>query len=162
MTNSIIKVVFVFLIISSSHYQCYSQTEQLFKNYPELSLERTEIRTLHSSIIDQDYEIIISLPKSYSIKDTVYPVIFLLDPYRAFSMVKGYTDVLTSPYTYIPEVIIVGIGYGGKGPDAMLNWALGRTRDLTPVKSAETEEIYKKRLAKAGVPNVEVQTGGAA
>ena len=162
MTNRIIKVGFIVFIFSISQSQSLSQTEQLSKNYPELTHERTEVRTIHSNIIGQDYEILISLPKSYSVQDTIYPVIFLLDPYRAFSMVKGYTDVLTSPYTYIPEVIIVGIGYGGKGSEAMLNWALGRTRDLTPVKSAETEEIYRKRLADVGAPNVEVQTGGAA
>lgn len=131
MTNKIITVGFIVFIISISSSQSFSQTEQLVDNYPELILERTEVRTLHSNIIGQDYEILISLPKSYSIQDTVFPVIFLLDPYLTFSMVKGYTDVLTSPYTYIPEVIIVGIGYGGKGPEAKLNWALGRTRDLT-------------------------------
>jgi len=162
MTNRILKVGFIVFIFSISHSQSFSQIDQLAENYPELIHERTEVRTLHSNTLEQDYEILISLPKSYYIKDTIYPVIFLLDPYRSFSIVKGYTDVLTSPYTYIPEVIIVGIGYGGNGPEAMLNWALGRTRDLTPVKSAETEDIYRKRLADAGAPNVEVQTGGAA
>ena len=43
----------------------------------------------------------------------------------------------------------------------MFNWALGRTRDLTPVKSTATEEIYRKRFAAVGAPNVEIQTGGA-
>jgi len=162
MTNKIIKIGFIVTIISISHSQSFSQTEQSDENYPELILERTVVRTLHSNIVGQDFELFISLPKSYLIQDTVFPVIFLLDPYRAFSMVKGFTDVLTSPYTYIPEVIIVGIGYGGKGPGAMLNWALGRTRDLTPEKSIETEETYRMRLASAGALNSKIQTGGAA
>jgi predicted alpha/beta superfamily hydrolase len=156
-----IQVGFLVFIFSSSLCQCFSQSEQLINNYQEYSFENTEVRTFHSRIVGQDYEIVVSLPKSYSVKDTVFPVIFLLDPYRVFSMVKGYTDVLTTPYTYMPEVIIVGIGNGGKGREEMFNWALGRTRDLTPVKSTATEEIYRKRFAAVGAPNVEIQTGGA-
>jgi predicted alpha/beta superfamily hydrolase len=126
-----------------------------------LTLERTEVKTIHSAIVGQDYELLISLPKSYAVRDTVFPVIYLLDPYRAFLIMKGYTDVLTNPYTYIPEVIIVGIGYGGEGMEAMLKWALGRTRDLSPEKSPETEELYRRRLERLGVTGMEVQTGGA-
>ena len=46
----------------------------------------------------------------------------------------------------MPEAIIVGIGYGGKGREEMFNWALGRTRDLTPVKSAATRRSIEKGL----------------
>lgn len=139
-----------------------SQNEAHVKQFPPVTLERTEIRTLNSDIIGQDFELWISVPKSYFTNDTsVYPVIYLLDPYRAFLVVKGFTEVITSPSAYIPEIIIVGIGYGGKDPEAMLNWALGRTRDMTPVRSTETEEIYRNRFEALGIYNIEVHTGGA-
>lgn len=53
-------------------------------------------------------------------------------------------------YTIIPEVILARIGYVGEGPEAKLNWAVGRIQDLTPVKSSATEEYYKKAIEKAG------------
>lgn len=139
-----------------------AQNEFTETEFRSLTLERTEVITLHSDIVEQDFELWISVPKSYTASDTgIYPVIYLLDPYRAFSIVKGYADVITYPIKYIPEVIIVGIGYGGKDPETMLNWALGRTRDMTPVTDAATEELYRNRFEALGVHNVEVHTGGA-
>ena len=138
-----------------------AQTLPTNENHPGITLERTEILILHSDIVGQDYELYISLPHSYSEGDTSYPVLILLDPYRAFSMVKGFTDALTVPFHIIPEVIIVGIGYGGEGINARLNWALGRVRDYTPVQDASTEEWYEKAIEKAGMRKIDVISGGA-
>ena len=80
MKYKIIEAGFLVFIFSSSLFQCFSQSEQLIDKYPEYSFENTEVRILHSKIVRQDYEILISLPDSYFEKDTVYPVIFLLDP----------------------------------------------------------------------------------
>ncbi len=138
-----------------------AQTLPSVKDHPEVTLERTEIRALHSDIVGQDYELLISLPHSYTRGDTSYPVIFLLDPYRAFSMVKGFTDALAAPFPIIPEVIVVGIGYGGDGINARLNWALGRVRDYTPVQNSATEEWYEKAIEKTGIHGIKVISGGA-
>jgi len=54
---------------------------QTADDHPEVILERTEVRVIHSNIVDQDYELLISLPYSYENNDTEYPVIFLLDPW---------------------------------------------------------------------------------
>ncbi len=161
MRNKIIDAGIIILLISISFSPGFSQTTPAGKDYPPVTLDRTEIRTLHSKLVGQDYELWISLPRSYAARDTVFPVIIILDPYRGFSIIKGFTDVLTTPYTFIPEVILVGIGYGGTGTEAMLNWVLGRTRDLTPVKNTRTEDLFEKRLAGMGIPNLEFQTGGA-
>ncbi|MEN8227551.1 MAG: alpha/beta hydrolase-fold protein [Bacteroidota bacterium] len=155
---------FVLIICALTLFQTplCSQNEAPVNQFPPVILERTEIRTLHSDIIGQDFELWISVPKSYSANDTiVYPVMYLLDPYRAFLIVKGFIDVITFPSAYIPEIIIVGIGYGGEDSEAMINWALGRIRDMTPVRSTETEEIYRNRFEALGIDNVEVHTGGA-
>jgi predicted alpha/beta superfamily hydrolase len=141
--------------------QGFSQTAESQLNYPEVALERTEVRTLYSNIVEQDYELLISLPHSYHLTDTNYPVIILLDPFRVFSIVKGFTDILTFPHSYIHEAIIVGIGYGGKGPQAKLNWVLGRTRDLTPAVDPTAEEYFQSRLMDMGITNVDIKTGGA-
>jgi len=161
MTKNHFKYGFLIAIFSMSHHMTFSQTESTFENHPGILLERTEARTLHSDIVGQDYELSVSLPNSYSTLDTTYPVLILLDPYRAFSMVKGLTEVFTTTYTIIPEVIIVGIGYGGEGMAARLNWALGRVRDYSPVRNVETEEAYERLIDEAGLPNIDVESGGA-
>jgi len=149
----------MFLLSSFSALAQDGNTEQPF---PPLKYERTEVRTIHSDIVGHDFELWISLPRSYSANENrEYPVIYLMDPYRAFSLVKGLTDVLSGPLPYIKEVIIVGVGYGSKDPEAMLKWAQGRTRDYTPVPSEETEELYKRRFTALGLPDAQVKTGGA-
>jgi len=131
------------------------------EEHPSVSLERTEIREFQSDIVEQNYELLISLPYSYTTSDTTYPVIFLLDPYRAFSMVKGFTDAMAAPFPILPEVILVGIGYGGKGINARLNYAVGRVRDYSPVQDSTTEQWYENAIEKAGISNVDVISGGA-
>lgn len=161
MTNNIFKPALLVCALYLFGNTIIAQTLPIIENHPNVVLERTEIRELHSDIVGQDYELYISLPRSYATEDTSYPVIFLLDPYRAFSMVKGFTDALTAPFPVIPEVIVVGIGYGGEGMEARLNWALGRVRDYTPVQNAATEEWYEKAIEKAGIPGIDVISGGA-
>jgi len=131
------------------------------EEFPEIVLERTEVRTLHSDYVGQDFELFISLPRSYTTNDTSYPVIYILDSYRAFTIVRGLTDALSWPNPMIPEVILVGIGYGGKEQEAALNWVVGRTRDLTPVKNDVREESYQNRLTRNGILHIDIETGGA-
>jgi len=161
MTKNHFKYGCLIAIFSMSHHLIFSQTKSAIENHPGIILERTEARTLHSDIVGQDYMLSISLPPGYSMTDTTYPVIILLDPYRAFAIVKGLTEVYTTTYTIMPEVIIVGIGYGGEGMEARLNWALGRVRDYSPVRNTETEEAYEKLIEEAGIPNIDIESGGA-
>jgi predicted alpha/beta superfamily hydrolase len=127
----------------------------------EVSLERTEIRKIHSRIVGQEYELLISLPYSYENTNEDFPVIFLLDPYRAFAMNKGFTDVLAAPFKIIPEVILVGIGYGGEDLNARLNYAVGRVRDYTPAQDSYTEERYEELISDAGIAGIDLVSGQA-
>ena len=71
----------------------------------------TELRVIHSKIIDDDYYLYIKLPKNYEETNNTYPVIYLLDGDIAFTM--AWSTVRYLQYgKHLPEVIIVGIGYG--------------------------------------------------
>lgn len=159
------KIIFnhsVFIcLIFLFHHMVNAQIFPLNDDHQGVTLERTIIRELQSDIVGQNYTLQISLPYSYQTTDTIYPVIFLLDPYRAFSMVKGFTDALAAPYPILPEVILVGIGYGGEGINARLNYAVGRVRDYSPVQDSATEEWYENAIEKAGISNIDVISGGA-
>jgi len=159
--DKLIKTELSIIILIVFIVQSFSQTIESTSSFPQVSLENTEVRTLHSSIVGQDYELWVSLPSNYHSTNNLYPVILLLDPYRSFSILKGYTDVLTFPHSIIPEAIIVGIGYGGKGFQAKLNWVLGRIRDLTPTVDPETENLLEKSIMAFGIKDVKVKTGGA-
>lgn len=161
MKNEMIKfsVVLASVVLISTH--SFSQNEYSGQNFQAVTLTGTEIRTLHSNIVNEDYELLISLPKSYQTSDKDYPVIFLLDPFRVFSIVKGYTDILNTPVPIIPEIIIVGIGYGGKGDEELLRWVLGRTRDLSPAKDSLAENWMKNQMSSAIGVDLEFNTGGA-
>lgn len=138
-----------------------SQSPSAQGDYSTVCLERTEVRNLYSEIVRQEFELYVSLPHSYAETSANYPVIYILDAYRSFAIVKGYTDVLTFPAPQIPEVILVGIGYGGAGMEGALNWVVGRTRDLSPVKDRTREEYFERAVESLGVSGVDIATGGA-
>lgn len=126
-----------------------------------LSLENTEVLTISSEILQRDYELWISLPRSYSSGNQRFPVIIQTDAYRSFITTKGMIDVFTFPYTFIPESILVGIGYGGRGTNASRQWAEGRTRDLTPVEDTAYERAFAETIRGMGFQIDEIETGGA-
>lgn len=127
-----------------------------------VTLERTEVRVLQSNIVDQDYELWISLPASYTAGDDYYPLIIVLDPYRSFLIIKAGMDVFsTSPAEFLPEAILVGIGYGGDESNSLEKFALGRTRDLTPTSDSLAEASMRRVMEASGIANCAVRTGGA-
>ncbi|MBV8325241.1 alpha/beta hydrolase-fold protein [Chryseobacterium sp.] len=89
--------------------------------------------TLFSTILNENREIWIHLPKTYddkSINPAQYPVIYLLDGEINFEYYAGMADFLArTPYADIPESIVVGI----KNTE--------RTRDLTPTKSQKKSPV---------------------
>jgi predicted alpha/beta superfamily hydrolase len=88
----------------------------------------SEVHVLHSSINQTDYLLYIKLPPGY--RDSVpasYPTVYMLDGDDVFGMAAGITDLLQAGEE-IPEVILVGIGYGaGMGQPGNR-----RTRDFLP------------------------------
>ncbi len=75
------------------------------------NLYNTQVKVFHSQIIDDDFYMYISLPDDYDQSDKKYPVMYLLDGDVAFGMAASIARYLQFGNT-IPELIIVGIGYG--------------------------------------------------
>ena len=124
-----------------------------------------EVQSLHSEILQQDFELYIKLPWSYVTGDAVYPVLFTLDANRAFPLYSTMSLIYETPRTGAAEIIIVGIGYK-VDEDRMIGltqWAAWRTRDFTIERNKETEQFWKERLsAILGSEYQGVQSGGAA
>lgn len=103
---------------------------KLAAQYPRVDIPGSEIRKLKSAIVPgQEYELQILLPGTYKASVKKYPVIYLMDSQWDFPLVKSlygqhYYD------GFIPELIIVGLTWGGTNPnpDSL------RARDYTPSK----------------------------
>lgn len=89
---------------------------------PGIPLSTTRTRNQH-------YELNIALPSSYATQpEKHYPVLYLLDPYWDLTAINSITGTLIYD-KYIPEIIVVGIGYSGENPD----FGTLRQIDYTPV-----------------------------
>ena len=96
---------------------------------PGVTLPSTELRTLKSRFVDQEYKLQIFLPPGYADASKSFPVLYLLDGDKSFGMARDIVDWLIFRRE-IPQIIIVGIAYD-EGSKA---WWDKRSRDYTPWK----------------------------
>src|SRR5258705_2691995 len=100
--------------------------------YSPVTIPGSEVAKITSSIITgQEYELQISLPGNYRNSTKKYPVVYLMDSQWDFPDVKS---IYGQQYFdgFIPELIIVGVTWGGvkPNPDSL------RARDYTPTNEA--------------------------
>jgi predicted alpha/beta superfamily hydrolase len=106
--------------------------------FPAVSIPGSELRKITSTIVSgQEYELQILLPGGHEGSNKKYPVLYLMDSQWDFPLVKSlygqqYFD------GFIPEMIIVGVTWGGinPNPDSL------RARDYTPTN--------EKRMIQSG------------
>ena len=103
-------------------------TAYSFAQYPRVDIPGSEVRKITSKIVTgQEYELQILLPAAYKTSNKKYPVVYQMDSQWDFPLVKS---IYGEQYYdgFIPEVIIVGVTWGGinPNPDSL------RVRDYTP------------------------------
>ena len=94
---------------------------------PPVALPDSELRQLRSPHADRPYHLYIGLPQGYDQSSDRYPVLYLLDGQWDFRLVTAIYSALLFD-RFVPEMIIVGISYGGEQPD----YDALRVRDYTP------------------------------
>ncbi len=122
------------------------------------TIPATEVRTIKSRNVNQEYRISVALPYSYLSKPRKrYPTIYLIDANWYFGMVTELTRIMPICGRF-PETIVVGIGYPVGEPldDAFKQINALRSRDLTPIVDRKEEEKDEKWLKVD-----RVRTGGA-
>jgi predicted alpha/beta superfamily hydrolase len=114
------KIPFILLLV------IFKQTI-LLAQFPAVTIPGSQVRKIQSAIVHQEYELHILLPGGYASSNKKYPVVYLMDSQWDFPLVKSiygqhYFD------GFIPEMIIVGVTWGGDkpNPDSL------RARDYTP------------------------------
>jgi len=108
--------------------------------HPQVTIPNTEVQTVSSSTIDQEFKIFIALPLTYNNLDKIYPILYVLDANAFFGTVIETVGVL-SLFKDIPEMVIVGIGYP---VNSFIETISFRTRDYTPTVRDEWYEASMK------------------
>lgn len=134
--NFIKLAIILFVAVSTNIAQTITKADN------KGSIYNTEVKKFKSISVQDDFYIYISLPKSYDATDKHYPVLYVLDGDMAYGIAASIARYLQFG-SNIPELIVVGIGYGA------LKKAEGnmRQRDYTP-----TEKSGKQGLT-GGAPN---------
>jgi predicted alpha/beta superfamily hydrolase len=121
--------------------------------FPPAFIPYTEVRPLTSSIIDQEFRILVALPEDGPKPDKLYPVLYVLDPDAVFALITQIIRLLQVGRE-LPELILVGVGY----PVLAYKETLGlRARDYTPTE----DPIWLQKLMKERALEVAYGTGGA-
>jgi predicted alpha/beta superfamily hydrolase len=104
--------------------------------YPAVNIAGSQVRKITSTIVSgQEYELHIALPSGYEKSNKKYPVVYLMDSQWDFALVSA---ILGEEYYdgFVPEVIIVGVTWGGIKPDPESL----RARDYTPTNEASIKQ----------------------
>lgn len=94
---------------------------------PRVEIAGTQLLHLSSTITKKDYDLYINLPRGYGDPSKTFPALFVLDGQWDFPLAQA---IYGQQYYdgFIPELVIVGITWGGKNPD----YDQLRAHDLTP------------------------------
>ena len=95
-------------------------------------LPGTEQRSLTSKVLGQDFQISVMLPWSYGLTQKRYPTLYLADADTGFGLAwAAYQAVQLD--AAIPEMIVIGIGYGVDfTKNEFAKWSGRRGVDFTP------------------------------
>jgi predicted alpha/beta superfamily hydrolase len=114
------KAVIISIIVLFVQFESFAQLQRV-------EIAGSHVQKLTSSITNQEYELQIFLPSDYEKTNKKYPVVYLMDSQWDFPLV---TAIYGEQYYdgFIPEMIIVGVTWGGMNPnpDSL------RGRDYTP------------------------------
>lgn len=113
-----------------------SQENLNSKEINDYSLYNTDAEFVYSEIVADSFLILVSVPDDYFFSGKSYPVLYVLDGDIAFGMAAGIARYLQIGDN-IPELIVVGIGYGVLGKTA----AEKRLRDYGPEQDGDAERF---------------------
>jgi uncharacterized protein len=123
------KFVIIAFLISSLFFSLSAQ---------EFNLYNAEKKIIFSKSVDDTFYVFISVPKGYNDSEKSYPVLYVLDGDVAFGMAASIARYLQIGEN-IPELIIVGIGYGAFDKSA----GEKRRRDYRPATTDGAENFLK-------------------
>ena len=140
--------VLIACILAATHFSAAAHGQSTGTQHPAVALPRTQLRTIHSRHVGQDYQLRIWLPEEYTRDANArFPAMYLLDGDLLFGTASEAAQYLQWG-RMLPPLIVVGIGYGSihspeNGGTNM------RTRDMSafPEQAAYVKDGGAKFLA---------------
>jgi predicted alpha/beta superfamily hydrolase len=123
--------------------------QQDVRDVDNYNLYNTQLKLINSQFVDDTFHIFISLPDEYNISDKLYPVLFVLDGDISYGIAAGIARYLEIGGN-IPELIIVGIGYGAVDKNA----GNKRNRDYRPDKSGGADN-FRRFISEELIPFID-------
>jgi uncharacterized protein len=143
--NTLFAIVVVLFLCATDYSQSIKSTSEI-NNY---SLYNTKAEYVTSEIVADSFLILISVPDDYFENENRYSVLYVLDGDIAFGMAASIARYLQIGNN-IPELIVVGIGYGV--PDKLI--AEKRRRDYRPTQTGGAEN-FLKFLSEELIPHID-------
>lgn len=142
-------LIFAFTILNSISDINPQSASDKFNSQP-FSLYNSTVKSIYSELIADSFNIFVSVPDGYYSGDKRYPVIYVLDGDIAFGMASSIARYLQIGDN-IPELIVVGIGYGSIDKTA----GEKRKRDYRPTKAGDAEK-FLKFLYEELIPSIDI------
>jgi len=134
LTNGLFSIVLALVLGEIIYPQNISYESETTK----LSFYNTSTEYINSEIVADSFFILVSVPDDYYSNGQSYPVLYVLDGDVAFGMAASIARYLQIGEN-IPELIIVGIGYGALTKSV----AEKRRRDYRPAQTGGAENFLK-------------------
>ncbi|MCU0408316.1 MAG: alpha/beta hydrolase-fold protein [Bacteroidales bacterium] len=135
------------------------QPVETTQSNPKVTVAGTEIRTMHSEILNREMQIFILFPANYqSNPQKIYPCMYVTDANLMFALIANIAGVFSVPEVIEPQIFVVGIGYK---VNVLAEWGGYRTGDLTPTNIPARDAYWSGVFSKMGGIKVEAKTGGA-
>lgn len=132
---------------------CYEKSVGQSPNAAEV--QTTKRHSVKSGFNNKTYQLIVSLPKKYSERDTLhYPVLYVLDgkySFNSMSSIRAMMDLGKE----IKDIIIVAID------DSCItdaDWLASRFNDYTPSSMLQADTVWSKLM---NLPEGKLKSGGA-
>lgn len=128
--------------------------------FQSVSIPDTEVHPIHSTIVNDDFELWIARPQAGFIPTPAEPpkVLFVLDANLCFGTVVETTRLMHKLYGELPPLLVLGIAYPTE--DSFLQGRL-RNRDFTPSEDNRFDEMAATFTPPTPVRSVEPAMGGA-
>ena len=134
--NKIVSIYFSLILVLIFNKFILSQNNLSSREINDYSLYNTNAEFVYSEIVADSFLILVSVPDDYESSGKNYPVLYVLDGDIAFGMAASIARYLQIGDN-IPELIVVGIGYGVIGKTA----AEKRLRDYGPEQDGDAERF---------------------
>jgi len=130
-----------------------SELEQkVNKQFPPVQIFGTEVRPLTSKAVEgMEYQIYTALPEGYESSSETYPVLYFLDAWAQFGILKQSYWLLRF-YNEVPPLLLVGIAFEGDAQDLLYYRARDYTPTIVPPEKL-SPEIAPLTPVSGGAPN---------